>query len=56
MRSRRSVLVIASAILALGAVVPTVSAATTPIPLHLTKDCGAFTGTTPSYCTITVSN
>jgi len=55
MRPVQSVLLVASAILALGAWAPTVSAASTPNPLHMTKDCGSFTGVTPSYCTITVS-
>lgn len=56
MRPMRMVLGIAGAILALGMPAPTVWAASAPIPLHVTKDCSAYTGVTPSYCTITVSN
>jgi len=56
MRPVRSVLIVASAVLILAALAPTVSAASTPSPLHMTKDCGTFTGEKPSYCTFTVSN
>lgn len=56
MRPMRSVLLGTAAILAFGALAPTVSAAPTPTPLHMTKDCGTFTGVTPSFCTVTVSN
>ena len=56
MRPTRNVILVAVTILALGAWAPTVSAASTPNPLHVTKDCGTFTGESSSYCTITVSN
>lgn len=56
MRPMRNVILVAGAILALGAWAPMVSAASTPNPLHVTKDCGTFNGVNPSYCTITVSN
>jgi hypothetical protein len=56
MRSMRSLLLVASATLAFGVVAPIALAASTPNPLHMIKDCGSFTGVTPSYCTITVSN
>ncbi|MES2209587.1 MAG: hypothetical protein V4515_05305 [Chloroflexota bacterium] len=61
MRSRRTVLLVASAILAnailvLGVLVPTASANSTPSPLHLVKNCGTFNGGPSSYCTITVSD
>lgn len=56
MRSTRSVLFVVGAILAFGIGASTVAAASTPNPLHVTKDCGTFTGVKPSYCTITVSN
>jgi hypothetical protein len=56
MRTPRSILVIACAILALGALAPVASAASTPIPLHITKDCSGYTGDKPSFCKIAVSN
>lgn len=56
MRPIPSVLAVAVAILSFGVFAPSVLAASTPIPLHVTKDCSAYTGITPSYCTITVSN
>ncbi|MBI2762285.1 MAG: hypothetical protein HYX54_00790 [Chloroflexi bacterium] len=54
MRSRRKVLVVLGAIVAFGVLAPTVSANSTPTPLHLVKDCGTFGAT--RYCTIAVSN
>ena len=56
MRSRRTFLAIAIAILVLGVLAPTATANSTPSPLHLVKDCGTFNGGPTSYCTITVSN
>ncbi len=56
MRPRRILLTVAGAILALGALAPTVQANSTPSPVHLIKDCGTFNGAPTSYCTITVSN
>jgi hypothetical protein len=56
MRVPRSIPVIACAILAVGAVAPVASAASTPTPLHITKDCSGYTGDAPSFCAIAVSN
>ena len=42
--------------MALAAVIPTASAGTALTPLHITKECSEFTGETPSFCTITVSD
>jgi hypothetical protein len=49
-------LAVAGTIVALAAVIPTASAGTALTPLHVTKECSEFTGETPSFCTITVSD
>ena len=49
-------LAVAGTIVALAAVIPTASAGTALTPLHVTKECSEFTGKTPSFCTITVSD
>jgi len=56
MRAPRGIIVIASAVLAFGALAPAASAASTPNPLHITKDCSSYTGDAPSFCKIAVSN
>ena len=55
MRSVIRFLGLAATILAIALVVPP-ALASTPHDLHATKDCSAYTGANPSYCTITVSN
>lgn len=48
---------VAGAIVVLAApVIPTASAGTELTPLHASKECSEFTGETPSFCTITVSD
>lgn len=55
MRSIRSLVVVAAAILALTIAAPSATAATLH-PFHLTKNCSTFTGEIPSLCKIAVSN
>jgi len=50
----RSGLIVAMAA-AMLALVPSASASSTQ-PFHLTKDCDAFTGVAPTYCTVHTSN
>ncbi len=52
MRSMRSVLIGAGAIVALSLWAPTVSATSTPHAAHLIKDCSAYDGVVPSHCII----
>lgn len=56
MRSTRSLLVVAAAILSLAALAPSVSAAPRSGELHVTKECSAYTGAAGGYCTITSSS
>lgn len=56
MRAMRTLLLFIPAMLAVAAGAPTVSATSTPHHLHLVKDCSTYTGETPTYCTITVSD
>ena len=55
MRSIRITLV-AGALLASALAAPSASANSTPIPVHLLKDCSAFDGVAPTYCTISDSD
>ena len=55
MRSLRSLFGVALVALALTLAVPTASAST-PHTLKITKECSEYTGTVPSFCTITASN
>jgi hypothetical protein len=56
MRSTRRLLVVATAILSLAALAPSVSAAPRSGDLHVTKECSAYTGAAGGYCTVTSSN
>ncbi len=58
MRSARRLLAVVGTIITFAAVAaaPSVSATPTLQPLHVTKDCSSFTGSIPSYCTVTASN
>ena len=57
MRSKRSFIVVAAAILSLIALVPSVSAASPRSgDLHVTKECSEYTGLAGAFCTITSSN
>ncbi len=56
MRSVRRLLAVAGTMLALGAVIPSASAGTAVQTLTITKECSEYTGTIPSFCTITGSN
>ncbi len=56
MRSMRSFLVIAGAILALSVGAPAASASSTPHPVHMTKDCSSYNGVAPTYCVIKESD
>ena len=56
MRSMRSVLVIAGAVLAFTVSASTASATSIPRPLHMVKDCSTHNGVAPTYCTVTMSN
>src|SRR5262245_46487039 len=55
-RSVRSVLAVATTILAFGAIAQTASAADEIKPLSISKECSQYTGGTPSFCTITESS
>jgi hypothetical protein len=52
----RKLLAVAGTLVAMAVVVPTASAGTALQPLHITKECSEFAGTTPSFCTITGSD
>lgn len=56
MHPARKLFAVVGTIVALAAVIPTASAGTALQPLHITKDCSAFTGEIPSFCTITGSD
>jgi hypothetical protein len=56
MRLVRGLYAIAGTFLLLAVLVPSASAGTTLLPLHITKECSEFTGDVPSFCTITGSN
>ena len=57
MNSKRSLLVVAAAILSLAALAPSVAASSPRSgELQATKECSGFTGNAGSYCTITSSN
>ena len=57
MHSKRSLLVVAAAILSLAALAPSVSAVSPRSgELHATKECSGFTGDAGSFCAITSSN
>ena len=56
MRSASKLLAVAGTILALGTVIPSASAGTAVQTLTITKECSQYTGTIPSFCTITSSN
>ena len=56
MYSKRSLLVVAAAILSLAALAPAVAASPRSGDVHITKDCSAYTGAAGDYCTITSSN
>ena len=56
MHSKRSLLVVAAAILSLAALAPAVAASPRSGDVHVTKECSAYTGTEGDYCTVTSSN
>jgi len=56
MRSVRSLLAVATTILAFGVVAQAASAADKMKPLNISKECSQYTGGTPSFCTIKESN
>src|SRR5262249_27902895 len=57
MRSVRSLLAVATTILAFGLVAQTASAADEKMkPLSISKECSQYTGGTPSFCRITESS
>ena len=56
MHSKRSLLVVAAAILSLAALAPAVAASPRSGDVHITKECSAYTGAAGDYCTITSSN
>jgi hypothetical protein len=56
MRGTRSTMVLVGTVLALSGQVGAASAAETPYPLHMTKDCSTYTAENPSYCTINGTN
>lgn len=56
MYSKRSLLVVAAAILSLAALAPAVAASPRSGDVHITKECSAYTGAAGDYCTITSSN
>ena len=57
MHSKRRLLVVAAALLALSAFTPTVSAGSPHSrDLHVTKECSAYQGQAGGFCTITSSN
>jgi len=56
MHSKRSLLVVAAAILSLAALAPAVAASPRSGDVHITKECSVFAGQAGGYCTITSSN
>ena len=56
MHSKRSLLVVAAAILSLAALAPAVAASPRSGDVHITKECSAYAGQAGGYCTITSSN
>ena len=56
MHSKRSLLVVAAAILSLAALAPAVAASPRSGDVHITKECSTFAGQAGGYCTITSSN
>ncbi|HEY7970962.1 MAG TPA: hypothetical protein VID95_13275, partial [Candidatus Limnocylindrales bacterium] len=56
MRSIRTLAMLACTLIGVALSAPVATAASTPIPIHLIKDCSTFTGDTPSLCTIAVSD
>lgn len=56
MHSKRSLLVVAAAILSLAALAPAVAASPRSGDVHVTKECSAYAGQVGGYCTITSSN
>jgi hypothetical protein len=56
MHSKRSLLVVAAAILSLAALAPAVVASPRSGDIHITKNCADFQGQAGGYCTITSSN
>jgi hypothetical protein len=56
MHSKRSLLVVAAAILSLAAFAPAVAASPRSGDLHVTKECSQYTGAAGEFCTITSSN
>jgi hypothetical protein len=54
-RGIRALFFVGATAIAVAGLAPAV-AASTPHPLHITKDCSQYTGQIPSYCTITASN
>src|SRR5215470_14023683 len=56
MRSARSLLAVATAVLAFGVVAQMASGADKMKPLSISKECSQYTGGTPSFCTIKESS
>jgi hypothetical protein len=56
MHSKRSLLVVAAAILSLAALAPGVAASPRSGDVHITKECSVYAGQVGGYCTITSSN
>ena len=56
MRAMRTFLLVIAAMLVVFAGASTASATSASHHIHLVKDCSTYTGETPTYCTITVSD
>jgi hypothetical protein len=56
MRSKRTLLSVAAAILSLAVMVPAVAATPRSGDIHITKECSEFNGAAGEHCTITSSN
>jgi hypothetical protein len=56
MRSKRSLLAVAAAILSLAVMVPAVAATPRAGDIHITKECSQYAGAAGQFCTITTSN
>ena len=56
MHSKRSLLVVAAAVLSLAALAPAVAATPRSGDIHITKECSEFQGAAGEHCTITTSN
>jgi hypothetical protein len=56
MRSIRALVVLACTILLVTILAPAAFAASTPHPVHLVKDCSAYSGDNPSLCTVSASD